>query len=394
MREKGLAPIVIVLLIAAAILGYIIYSSKNTISLRQVSQEPNLRIAYIQAENKEMKTRETGDVWMMNLDGSNKRKVTNSPNIVLLIDWSEDNEYLLAIKGEQTEEHSFKNSLVSINAKTGEVLYLADTKAYSFHDRINVWWLSSKEILHIQEGNLTKIRVDDGKTEVLVNNKMNDFLTKKIDDYELENIDISPDRSKVLVEYVEDIRSSNLSTKLLIYDIKGVLIKELTLPQNHYFASWRENKIIYYTRVPDDAIWEMDLDGLNKVKLLDYKRDELAVDDSDKEGYGYITAVTTTLDGKNLLYTVTLTDWLSSNYYLYDIINSKNYQVYTMNQHVEKLKQVNKDAGELAVSKDGKIATFWVREAEKYNGMYVRDVIKDIMIKVCETGCYSPKFSN
>ncbi len=399
-NQKGLTPIVIVLLVAAVVGVYLVYSGKFILPQGQTDQmttvSPN-KIAYIQADNKVMKTRETGDVWIMDSDGHKKKKITKSPEIVYLIDWSEDNEYLLAVRGQQIGEHDYKNSLVSINIKTGKVTYLADTQVFSFYDKVNVWWLNDREILYINDENLIKIKIDDGTTQLLVDNKKNNFLTKQIEGFEIENINVSSDKSNILVVYVKRYLSAFVAAKLFLYDIKGEFIREISLPKDNSFGTLRDNKIVYFANTSPISVWEMDLNESNKTKLFDYKRsDKLSTDswaEEDRQNH-YFGGMISSVDGKRLLYSVTFLDWSSSNSYLYDTEAKKNYEVYTMNQHIEELKQVNKDAGDLVISRNGKIAVFWVHEAEKYNGMYLRNIEADTMRKICEVDCYSPKISN
>ena len=181
-----------------------------------------------------------GDLWIMNVDDKERKKITENARIQWLHDWSPDNKYVVVIRS---------NDEVSVvNIKTGEIIDLGQYKV-----RYKIYWISDTEIAFLQSDKLSVINIE---------NKSKDDLLTLPD--ELSGAVLSPD-----AQWVAANDSPFGDMKLYSYNLKQESLNTLSEERSN-FGDWLNGYILYSTETDSsNAIMEIDANGNNKKKLID-----------------------------------------------------------------------------------------------------------------------------
>lgn len=217
-----------------------------------------------------------GDLWIMNVDDRERKKITENSQIQWIHDWSPDNKYVAVIKS---------NDEVSVvNSKTGEIIELGEYRV-----RYKIYWISDTEIAFLQSNKLSIINIE---------NKTKDDLVTLPD--ELLGAVLSND-----IQWIAANDGPLSDTKRLYsYNLAEEVVNTLT-DVRASFGGWLNENIIYATdNAPENAIWEIDPRGDNKRKLIDIGDSHISYFSVSKNNnaFAYITAEVVDRTTKSELY--------------------------------------------------------------------------------------------
>lgn len=385
--QKGFAPILIVLLIAAAISGYFIYNNYSNNRTKTVSQNPKV-------ENSKYKITyrvggtfiDSGDLWTMNPDGSNKKQITKTGNIDKVHAWSPDNKFIAVTLSERIKRDNKEfvdQTIAVVNPETGEVKKLKENEYKNRFLYRDPTWYSNDKLLQIgvepEEGIITT-SIIDGKVEKLVT--LPEKHSLEFPDTDIKNnIALSPDHKFIAYDTVPKSPYMNHKSHLYAYNLDNNTEKQLTGTEGGKLHGWNKDQIIFTSN--SNEIWRINVDDTGLSQVLE---DNSQVEHSVTPGY--IASVEASKDGNYLLYCRDV-GWAQC--YL---------SHYTSGQKIMVVKQIFNDRPmEISLSSDNSFIVYAQRsgthdETKEPVVCFTRFIRDDYPIKTTTDKCFYPRISN
>ncbi len=242
-------------------------SSKTNISSNSQQFGNGPKIAVRQGGN----FNQSGDIWIMNADGTQKVQLTHTGNIDKLHGWSPDNKYIATTLLLQPAigRTASKNSLAVVETVI-ELYKLPDGPS-----RINMVWNGNNELIVLPEDGMYRVAIPSGMITTILKTY------KDIDPHPNEQFtyhsSISPNN-----QWIALVRSTFQNEPVLLYSynlekklLKKIAPSPISQEKDGGFASWRGDKMIYITGMNKKNVWEVNADGSNKQLLFKPNKNNL-----------------------------------------------------------------------------------------------------------------------
>lgn len=355
---------IVLLLVVFGVGGYFLIQKRISKTFSSVVNRTDTKVAFRNGGDLFV----GGDLWTMNLDGSNKKQITSTKTIESVYDWSPDNK-LIAVTfketpfNEKNEPGKQKWSLGVVDIKSGSILKLNDEFIF---EPFGVSWLTNDLLVFSNGKQIETISASSKQRKVLIKKDLSNKDNTHI------GFSVSPDRVWISYYYGGEGEGDlpQVDNNTYLFNVSSGVSKVLF--NKGLFIGWRGNKILYQPNI-DNSIWEINFNGGGKKQLLNI-------------GEGDLMRLTVSLDGSKLLYLVRdyINKPFSSKLYVYDFITGQS----------KEIKKGEPDwIQDPLFSDDGQYVSYYHGDYQLH--VYKLDTGKDSII--CDkipSGCRNAKWSN
>lgn len=374
MSQRGFTPIIVILIIV--ILGSLaFFFSKNEFRLnpQEIENKETNNFRYKIAYRVGGDYNHGGDLWIMNPDGTDQKKITSVGDIDAIYAWSPDNQFILV-------SQAYNNDLSLIEISTGKLKVLKKLDCYGDSYR----WISNAEILAIKPAcrNDTLSKIE----KISINGESKILLTFPDDISEIDkyfslgssSLAFSPDLNLLAFDKKQCCEQPIFDPKLYIYNMKEKSKK--LLKEGVTFLGWHQNKILFLQQA--NEVWEINPDGTDSQKVFE---DNNPIKDAPT--LGSISTVISSKDGNFLLYGRNV-GWVE--YYLFDLKSNTSKMLF---------KQLFNDwPHHISISPDSSFVVYIQRfghdEIKDPEVCFTRFIKGDESVKVTNEKCFYPTISN
>ena len=278
MRNQRGFVLVFVLILFLAFIGvavYLVKSGKISLNRVQINQIVNLSanpevgksgelLAYVDGLRALPNGGVTGgDLWVVNPQTSEKKKITNSGNIQYIYDWSPDNKYIAVQLGEK--KNPIVPAIAVVELNSGNVIRLKEDH-HAIGGRLA--WKNSDELVYLN-GEIPK---DNTFSAISVKTKGESdlMIVPKESGLDIMDFHFSPDMQSLAAL----TSGGETPYKFYSYSAKTNQVKVLGGTESE-ICGWVSNKIIFSKTTPQgNGIWEVNIDGTGKKQLVNLGENE------------------------------------------------------------------------------------------------------------------------
>jgi hypothetical protein len=309
------------------------------------------RIA-VRRENSEIGT---GDLWVMEADGSQAVQLTSSGDIRRVFGWSPDNRFVLVSAVAEREQ------LAVVEIHTAERWALGELPT----EWSEILWLDAYTVVLVSPGGIERRSVPQGQVQ-----------QKLPFPGDMDHVD-GPIRLSPTWRWVAFDLATDLESDLWVLDLQHGT--ELNLPTDGltFLAMWwRGDQILYHSYGQENAIWTIHPDGSQREKLIDLEN-------------WFVVSIAASADGNVLLYQVkdreACCGAIAGKLYVYDVPTARRKTAYTFSEGMA--------AADLAITWNGQYASFRL-DGVRDPPLLVIDTQTGHSTQVCDGHCYHGQWSH